>query len=148
MDLCSRRIVGWSMGLSLERALVVDALAMAIRQCRPKPGLLHHSDRGSQYASRDYQEMLACYGIICSMSRRGNCWKADATSANAPVESFFSTLKRELVYHRQYRTRAQARLDIFEYIEIFYNRKRLHSSLGYLSPVDYERKQRPIKVAA
>ncbi len=132
MDLFSRRIVGFSMGSSLARALVIEALTMALGRRRVAQGLLHHSDRGSQYASGEFQRVLVGAGIICSMSRRGNCWD------NAPVESFFSTLKGELVHHRRYRTRAEARLDIFEYIEVWYNRKRLHSSLGYRSPAEYE----------
>ena len=105
---------------------------MALVRRRVGQGLLHHSDRGSQYARGDFQRVLVGAGIICSMSRRGNCWD------NAPVESFFSTLKRELVHHRRYRTRAEARSDIFEYIEVWYHRKRLHSSLGYRSPAEYE----------
>ncbi len=132
MDLFSRRIVGFSMGRSLARALVIEALEMALGRRRVGQGLLHHSDRGSQYASGEFQRVLVGAGIICSMSRRGNCWD------NAPVESFFSTLKCELVHHRRYRSRAEARLDIFEYIEVWYNRKRLHSSLGYRSPAEYE----------
>lgn len=132
MDLYSRRIVGFSMQKTLRRRLVLDALKMALGGRRPPVGLLHHSDRGSQYASTDFQRLLAERGIVCSMSRKGNCWD------NAPVESFFATLKRELVHHRRYESRAEARTELFEYIESWYNRKRLHSSLGYLSPVDYE----------
>lgn len=132
MDLFSRRIVGFSMGSSLARALVIEALTMALGRRRVGQGLLHHSDQGSQYASGEFQHKLVVAGIICSMSRRGNCWD------NAPVESFFSTLKGELVHHRRYRTRAEAQSDIFEYIEVWYNRKRLHSSLGYRSPAEYE----------
>jgi len=132
LDLCSRTAVGWSMSESLERRLVMDALGMAYRRRRPGKGLVHHSDRGSQYASEDYRNLLKGYGMQMSMSRKGDCWD------NAPMESFFGTLKKELVHHRRYRTREEARRDIFDYIEIFYNRERLHSSLGYLSPVDYE----------
>ena len=132
MDLYSRRIVGWSMQPRLRRDLVLDALKMALRGRRPAQGLLHHSDRGSQYASVDYQGLLDDWGIVCSMSRRGNCWD------NAPVESFFASLKREWVPAQSYRTRAEAQSDIFEYLEIWYNRRRLHSSLGYVSPVQYE----------
>lgn len=132
MDLCSKAAVGWSMGDRLESSLVVDALEMAYRRRMPEPGLLHHSDRGSQYASTEYRNLLDRYGMEQSMSRKGNCWD------NAPMESFFGTLKRELVHHRRYRTRQEARRDIFEYIETFYNRKRLHSSLGYMSPLDFE----------
>ena len=133
LDLCSRTAVGWSMSDSLERTLVIDALEMAWRRRRPSEGLIHHSDRGSQYASEDYRRLLKSYGMQMSMSRKGDCWD------NAPMESFFATLKKELVHHRRYHTREEARRDIFDYIEIFYNRQRLHSSLGYLSPVDYER---------
>lgn len=132
MDLFSRRIVGWSMQASLARQLVIDAMQMALGQRRPPGGLLHHSDRGCQYASGEYRQLLTNAGCMCSMSRRGNCWD------NAPVESFFSTLKRERVHHRQYRTREEARQDLFHYIECWYNRKRRHSSLGYLSPAAYE----------
>lgn len=132
MDLFSRRIVGWSMQETLARSLVISALAMALRARRPDSGLVHHSDRGSQYASLDYQELLRGAGCTCSMSRKGNCWD------NAPVESFFSTLKMELVHERRYRTREEARMEVFEFIEVWYNRERLHSSLGYLSPVAYE----------
>jgi len=132
LDLYSRRVVGWSMQERLQRSLVGEALTMALGQRRPSPGLVHHSDRGSQYASRDYQGLLEQARMVCSMSRRGNCWD------NAPVESFFSTLKRELVHQRCYRSRIEARADIFEYLEVWYNRKRRHSSLGYQSPVQYE----------
>lgn len=132
MDLCSKTAVGWSMGDSLERKLVIDALNMAYRRREPMTGLIHHSDRGSQYASDDYRYLLEEYGMVMSMSRKGNCWD------NAPMESFFATLKKELVHHRRYRTREEARRDIFEFIEVFYNRQRMHSSLGYLSPADYE----------
>jgi transposase InsO family protein len=132
LDLCSRTAVGWSMSETLERQLVMDALGMAYRRRRPGRGLVHHSDRGSQYASADYQRLLKDFGMQASMSRKGNCWD------NAPMESFFGTLKKELVYHRRYRTRDEARSDIFDYIEVFYNRERIHSGLGYLSPVKYE----------
>lgn len=134
MDLFSRRIIGWSMQETLERSLVVDALEMALRARHPPSGLLHHSDRGSQYVSLAYQDLLRQAGCRCSMSRRGNCWD------NAPVESFFSTLKVELVHQRRYETRQQAQAEIFEFIEVWYNRQRLHSSLGYRSPADYEAK--------
>jgi putative transposase len=132
MDLCSRRIVGYSMQKYLSRELVIEALNMAIKNRRPGRGLIIHSDRGCQYASSDYQQQLWRHGIICSMSRKGNCWD------NAPMESFFHTLKTELVYHRRYESRAEARSDIFEYIEVFYNRIRLHSAIGYDSPENYE----------
>ena len=132
LDLYSRRIVGWAMSDSLHRQLVIDALQMAITARRPAPGLLHHSDRGSQYASYDYQALLTRAKMVASMSRKGNCYD------NAAVESFFGTLKTELVYQRQYATRAEARVDIFEYIEVFYNRIRCHSALGYKSPIRFE----------
>ncbi len=135
LDLFSRRIVGWSMQPTLKRQLVIEALEMALKQRQPSQGLLHHSDRGSQYASRDYQRLLERHGIACSMSRKGNCWD------NAPVESFFATLKKELVHHRRYRSRAEAKADLFEYIEVWYNRKRRHSSLDYRCPVEYELEQ-------
>lgn len=141
LDLCSRTAVGWSMSETMERTLVMDALEMAYRRRRPAKGLVHHSDRGSQYASEDYRNLLKDYGMQMSMSRKGDCWD------NAPMESFFGTLKKELVHHRKYRTRAEARRDIFDYIEVFYNRERLHSSLGYLSPLNYE-KQIAAKQAA
>lgn len=132
MDLFHRQIVGWCMSASLEKSITLNALQMAIDRRNPPPGLLHHSDRGVQYACEDYQSLLKSNAMICSMSRKGNCWD------NAPMESFFHTLKVELIRHHRYETREEARRDIFEYVEIFYNRQRLHSSLGYLSPVDYE----------
>ena len=133
MDLCSRRIVGWSMQEHLRVELVEDALAMAVARRRPGPGLLHHSDRGVQYASDDYQHLLTGRGIVCSMSGKGDCWD------NAVMESFWATLKAELVNQTHYATHEEARASIFEYIEVFYNRQRLHSSLGYLSPEQIER---------
>jgi putative transposase len=132
IDLCSRRIVGWSMADHMRTDLVSDALAMALARRRPKAGLLHHSDRGVQYASDDYQGLLSKHGIEASMSGKGDCWD------NAVMESFWATLKTELVHHEHYATREQARRSIFEYIEVFYNRKRLHSSLGYVSPETFE----------
>ena len=132
LDLYARRIVGWAMSESLQRQLVIEALQMALTTRQPAPGLLHHSDRGSQYASDDYQALLTKAEMVGSMSRKGNCYD------NAPIESFFGTLKTELVFHRQYESWAQARLDIFEYIEIFYNRVRRHSALGFKSPVNFE----------
>jgi putative transposase len=132
MDLFSRRVVGWSMSSTMHASLVRNALWMAITDRQPERGLLHHSDRGSQYAGFAYQSLLADHQMVVSMSRTGNCYD------NATMESFFGTLKCELVHDRRYRTRAEARQDIFEYIEVFYNRRRLHSSLGYLSPVQYE----------
>jgi transposase InsO family protein len=132
-DLYSRRIVGWSMDSRMTSRLVADALEMAVQQRLPGVDLLAHSDRGSQYASEHYQRVLSNHGITCSMSQRANCWD------NAPAESFFATLKKELVYLDDFETRAQARTAIFEYIEMFYNRQRLHSTLGYKSPAEFER---------
>ena len=132
LDLFSRRIVGWSMQARLHKDLVLGALSMALLQRRPSPGLLHHSDRGSQYASADFQQALLDSQIVCSMSRKGNCWD------NAVVESFFGTLKCELVHRSRFASREQARQEVFEYIEVWYNRKRRHSSLGYLSPDEFE----------
>lgn len=132
LDLYSRRVVGWAMSESLSRELALDALDMALLTRSPPNGLLHHSDRGCQYASADYQAALAERGITCSMSRKGNCWD------NAVAESFFATLKTELVNEANYATRAEARTSIFEYLEVFYNRQRLHSSLGYRSPMAFE----------
>jgi putative transposase len=134
IDLFNRGVVGWSMGEHITKGLAVDALKMAIARKNPGAGLLHHSDRGVQYASEQYQNLLQSRGIICSMSRKGNCWD------NAVAESFFSSLKTERVYHKLYRSKEEARRDIFEYIEIFYNRVRLHSTLGNLSPAAFEAK--------
>ena len=131
-DLYSRRVVGRSMADHLESRLVVDALALAVERRLPRDGLLAHSDRGSQYASEHYQRLLARHGITCSMSRRADCWD------NAPMESFFASLKKELVHGADFATRAQARTAIVEYIEVFYNTRRRHSSLGYVSPAAYE----------
>lgn len=132
MDLCSRKIIGWSMAEHMPSELVEDALCMAIASRRPPAGTLHHSDRGVQYACDDYQKLLADHGMTVSMSGKGDCWD------NAVKESFWATLKRELVAHEHYPTRRQARASIFEYIQVFYNRKRLHSSLGYQSPEAFE----------
>jgi transposase InsO family protein len=132
MDLCSRRIVGWSMAEHMRAELVRDALNMALRARDPRAGLLHHSDRGVQYACDEYRRDLESRGITMSMSRTGNCYD------NAPAESFWGTLKTELVYLERFATREQARAAIFEYIEVFYNRTRLHSSLGYVSPERFE----------
>jgi putative transposase len=132
-DLYSRKVVGWSMADHMESRIVVDALQMAVAQRFPGEGLLTHSDRGSQYASDHYQRLLAKHGIECSMSGVGQCWD------NAPMESFFATLKKELIHDEDYRTRAEAKASIFEYIETFYNAKRRHSSLGYLSPAEFEK---------
>lgn len=132
MDLYSRKIVGWSMTHHMQWQLVGDALEMALTQRHPPEGLLHHSDRGVQYACDDYRKLLADAGMDLSMSHKGDCWD------NAVMESFWSTLKTELVHHQRYATREAARASIFEYIEVFYNRKRLHSALGYLSPEVFE----------
>jgi transposase InsO family protein len=131
-DLYSRMVVGWSMADHLESRLVVDALEMAVQRRLPGAGLLAHSDRGSQYAGAHYQLLLAKHGITCSMSRRADCWD------NAPMESFFASLKKELVHDADFATRAEARAAVVEYIEVFYNAKRRHSSLGYVSPAEYE----------
>ncbi|OIQ10951.1 IS2 transposase TnpB [Moorella thermoacetica] len=142
MDLHSKRIVGYSMQKYLTRELVIEALQKAVTNRRPGRGLVIHSDRGSQYASSDYQQLLRQYGFICSMSRKGDCWD------NSPMESFFKTLKTEFVYHRRFKTRAEARVEIFEYIEVFYNRLRLHSALGYETPEEFEKNyENLIKVA-
>jgi transposase InsO family protein len=132
IDCYSRRIVGWAMADHLRAELCLDALDMALQRRCPAPGLLHHSDRGVQYASRAYREFLERHGLVASMSRTGNCYD------NALMESFFGTLKTELVYHEHYATREQARRSIFEYIEVFYNRQRRHSAIGYMSPEAFE----------
>ena len=132
LDLYSRLVIGWAMGHRLTVELAEQALTMALANRTPRGGLLHHSDRGSQYAATSYQQVLTTHGMIPSMSRKGNCWD------NACVERFFGTLKRELVYHRHDATREDATQDIFEYIEVFYNRRRRHSTLGYDSPAEYE----------
>lgn len=130
-DLFTRQIVGWSMADHMESRLVVDALEMALQRELPGAGLVAHSDRGVQYASEHYQQLLARHDITCSMSRKGNCWD------NAPMESFFATLKKELVHHEHYETHAEARQSLFEYIEVFYNRTRSHSALGFVSPAQF-----------
>jgi transposase InsO family protein len=132
MDLYSRRIVGWATADHLRCDLVLEALEMSLLQRTPAAGLVHHSDRGVQYACDDYQAVLTRHGICPSMSRTGNCYD------NAPMESFFATLKTELVYHQHYQTRREAHQSLFEYIEVFYNRKRRHSSLDYQTPVEFE----------
>lgn len=132
IDLCSRRIVGWAMADHLRAELCLDALSMAVERRRPGPGLLHHSDRGVQYACDAYRAFLARHGMTASMSRSGNCYD------NAVIESFFGTLKTELVHHEHYATREQARSSIFEYVEVFYNRRRRHSAIGYVSPDAFE----------
>ena len=132
-DLYSRMVVGWSMGSTMTSRLVVDAREMAVQRRLPGAGLVAHSDRGSQYASEHYQRLLGTHGITCSMSGVGQCWD------NAPMESFFASLKKELTHHEDYAPRAEARASRFEYIEVFYNRQRRHSTLGYVSPAEYER---------
>ena len=132
LDLYSHRIVGWSLSSRMSRHLVLDALALAAGRRRPEPGLIHHSDRGVQYACGDFQKALKRHGMVPSMSRKGDPYD------NAVAESFFKTLKVELVYRRRFRTRAEAKAAIVEYIELFYNRRRRHSSLDYLSPAEYE----------
>jgi len=131
MDLYTRMIVGWSMDSRMTRELVMNALRMARFRRKPAPGVLHHSDRGSQYCSGDYQALLGEYGMVTSMSRKGNCWD------NAPMESFFNSLKNEQIFHADYATREEAKRDVFEYIEGFYNRRRRHSALGYRSSVQH-----------
>jgi putative transposase len=134
LDLYSRRIVGWAMADRLRADLPLAALRMAISAQQPGTGLIHHSDRGVQYASAEYRKVIRSAGFRASMSRKGDCYD------NAPMESFFHTLKTELVYHRQYATRAEAKRDIFAYIEGFYNRTRRHSAIGYISPIEMELK--------
>lgn len=144
LDLFSRRVVGWAMQANMERSLVVSALQSALTNRQAQVGLLCHSDRGSQYASHEYRQQMQQAGIECSMSRKGNCWD------NAPVESFFASLKRERLHRCAFATRDQARTAVFEWIEVWYNRKRRHSTLGYLSPEQFEQQhqqrqsQRPI----
>lgn len=132
MDLFSRRVVGWAMSQRIDQRLVVNALHMAIRQRRPQHGLIVHSDQGQQYAGSAYRTVLQQHGIVQSMSRKGNCLD------NAVAESFFSNLKNELVHHIVFEDRDEARTAIFDYMEVFYNRKRLHQSLGFTSPIDFE----------
>jgi putative transposase len=132
MDLYSRRIVGWSMSRRNNRHLVLNALNMALGQRQAESGLIHHSDRGSQYLSDDFQALLKQHGITCSMSGKGSCYD------NAVVESFFASLKRERTRRRKYRTRDEARADVFDYIERFYNRERRHGYVGNISPVEFE----------
>ena len=132
IDLCSRKIVGWSMADHLRAELCTEALKMAVSQRRPGEGLMHHSDRGVQYACREYRQLLEEYKMDSSMSGRGDCYD------NAVMESFFKTLKSECVYQRSFASRREAKASIFQYIEVFYNRKRLHSSLGYMSPEQFE----------
>jgi len=131
LDLFNREVVGWSIKPRMMADIVIDALTMAWFRKRPSPGLIHHSDRGSQYASHAFQSRLKEYDMVCSMSRKGNCWD------NAPTESFFNSLKNERVHGTRYRTRAAAEADLFDYIEPFYNRRRKHSTLGYASPMKF-----------
>jgi putative transposase len=132
LDLFSRRAVGWSMSATMTAQLVTDALIMAIWRRGKPDALLHHSDRGSQYTSEQFQRLMADHGVICSMSRSGNCWD------NAAMESFFSSLKTERTARKTYRTRDEARADVFDYIERFYNPRRRHSTIGYMSPMEFE----------
>ena len=132
LDLFSRRVVGWSMNATMTEELVTSALTMALGRSKLAVGAIHHSDRGSQYAAKGFQTILAYNKITTSMSRKGNCWD------NSPTESFFHSLKTELVYFENYQTREEAKKSIFEYIEVFYNRERLHSTINYKSPVDFE----------
>ena len=133
IDLYSRKVVGWSMSSRMKAELVCDALRMAIWRRRPKAGLIHHSDRGSQYASKAFRRLLKAHGILGSMSRKGDCWD------NAVAESFFGSLKQERVQWKHYQTRLEAQQDILQYIAVFYNGYRLHSTLDYISPNEYER---------
>ena len=132
LDLFSRRVVGFAMSERIDRALTLEALRMAVGRRCVNAGLIHHSDRGSQYASGDYQAELDKLGVICSMSRKGNCWD------NAVAESFFATLKTECVYLTKFKTREDAKRTIFDFIEGFYNHRRRHSTLGYVSPMEFE----------
>jgi len=132
LDLFTRRVIGWAMHQILDAPLVIAALRMALAQRRPIKSLILHSDRGAQFASAPYRHLLAQHGLLPSMARKGNCYD------NAFIESFWSSLKYELVYHRRFATLAEARTAIFDYIESFYNRTRLHSSLDYLSPIKFE----------
>lgn len=142
IDLFSRKVVGWSMSSRMKAQLVCDALKMAIWRRHPKPGLIHHSDRGSQYARLQFRTLLQMHGIQGSMSRKGDCWD------NAVVESFFGSLKQERVHWRNYQTRLEAQQDILQYIAIFYNGYRLHSTLNYVSPNEYERRFNEMKKVA
>jgi len=135
LDLYSRQIVGWSLNSRMSRKLVMDALRMAVWRRNPAPGLIFHSDRGSQYCSNDFQKMLKIYEMVGSMSRKGDCWD------NSVAESFFGSLKTERVFHTNYQSRDEARKDIVDYIEMFYNSKRRHSYLGYVSPREFEKMQ-------
>lgn len=141
LDLFSRQVVGWSMNQRMTRGLVKDALMMAYWRRKPTPGVIFHSDRGSQYCSKEFQALITTYQMLSSMSRKGNCWD------NAVAESFFGSLKTERVFFSKYKTREEARSDITDYIEMFYNSRRLHSHLGYLSPREFEKMMSMKKVA-
>ena len=141
IDLYSRRIVGWSMNRCISRRLVMDALTMSIWRSKPARGLIFHSDRGSQYCSYDFQNLLKKHGILSSMSRKGDC------RDNAVAESFFGSLKIEQIFGTRYLSRSAARQDVIDYIEMFYNSRRRHSSLGYMSPMEFEKQQLWTKVA-
>lgn len=142
LDLYSRQIVGWSLSNRMSRQLIMDALCMAVWRWKPAPGLIFHSDRGSQYCSNGFQEMLKIYEMVSSMSRKGDCWD------NSVAESFFGSLKTERVFHTNYQSRDEARKDVVDYIEMFYNSKRRHSYLGYISPRKFEEMQLLQKKAA
>ncbi len=133
LDLFSRQVVGWSLSNRMTKKLVMDALRMSIWRRRPAPGLIFHTDRGSQYCSNDFQKLLKAHGMISSMSRKGNCWD------NAVVESFFGSLKTERLFFSNYATRGAAKVDVVDYIEMFYNSHRRHSYLGYVSPKEFEK---------
>ena len=141
-DLCSRKIVGYAMGARMTKNLVMESLLRAVETTKPPKGLLHHSDKGSQYCSHEYRRMLEGLGVKASMSGTGNCFD------NAPMESFWATLKTELIFHRRFATRQQAIRDITEYIEVFYNRQRIQKQLGYLSPAAFERQYYEQRLAA
>lgn len=142
IDLFNREVVGWAMGKKIDRHLVINATRMAVWRQKPSEGLIFHSDRGSQYCSGDFKKYIACHGMLGSMSRKGNCWD------NAVAESFFGSLKKERVYSESYKTRQQAKSDIFDYIEMFYNSFRRHSHLGNLSPREFMKNWSVVKIAA
>jgi putative transposase len=141
IDLYSRRVVGWAIDKTLSRTLALNALKMALRTRKPPPGLIHHTDRGSQYASRDYRKALADHGVICSMSGKGNCFD------NAAAETFFATIKKELVHRVVFYSRSQAYRELFAFIDGYYNTKRRHSANGFLSPIQFENSQQ-LSIAA
>jgi len=132
-DICTKDVVGWAAADQMKTDLCTQALENAIKRYRPQHGLIHHSDRGVQYCSKDYQDLLKKHGMLCSMSRKGNCYD------NACAETFFSTIKCEMLFHKKYKTREEARQDIFWYIEVFYNRKRRHQAIGYLTPAEFRK---------